>query len=233
MGGKQWPCTLLDRGQTLFLAGSHQPRCCQWWWQQSRSHTWKEKHKQMNGVTSVIITALIVEEKFGSVLVRLFCCLIVCYIYSITTMFCFVQNLSILTTMVLTLQCCVSHKHQGTNPLINHTHSFILEYYITSMEMGWTEREHSILLRLYIKFSCTHLPVQVPSTSVKSFCLTVFKRLGPKYLGCSRISCSSEIWKKKKKVWNQTDILVYKFLFTVYCESNNKHGKLLILLCRS
>lgn len=27
---------------------------------------------------------------------------------------------------------------------------------------------------------CTHLPVQVPSTSVKSFCFTVLSRLGPK-----------------------------------------------------
>lgn len=26
----------------------------------------------------------------------------------------------------------------------------------------------------------THLPVQVPSTSVKSFCFTVLRRLGPK-----------------------------------------------------
>lgn len=39
----------------------------------------------------------------------------------------------------------------------------------------------------------THLPVQVPSTSVKSFCFTVLRRLGPKYLGCSKISCSKEI----------------------------------------
>lgn len=39
----------------------------------------------------------------------------------------------------------------------------------------------------------THLPVQVPSTSVKSFCFTVLSRLGPKYRGCSRISCSREI----------------------------------------
>ena len=34
----------------------------------------------------------------------------------------------------------------------------------------------------------TYFPVQVPSTSVKSFFLTVSSRLGPKYLGCSRIS---------------------------------------------
>lgn len=36
----------------------------------------------------------------------------------------------------------------------------------------------------------TYLPVQVPSTSVNSFFLTASNRLGPKYLGWSRISCS-------------------------------------------
>lgn len=39
----------------------------------------------------------------------------------------------------------------------------------------------------------TYFPVHVPSTSVNSFCLTVFSRLGPKYRGCRRISCSREI----------------------------------------
>ena len=38
-----------------------------------------------------------------------------------------------------------------------------------------------------------YLPEQVPSTSVKSFCLTVSISLGPKYLGWRRTSCSREI----------------------------------------
>ena len=41
----------------------------------------------------------------------------------------------------------------------------------------------------------THFPVQVPSTSVNSFFLTVSRRLGPKYRGCKRISCSKGIWR--------------------------------------
>lgn len=39
----------------------------------------------------------------------------------------------------------------------------------------------------------THFPVQVPSTSVNNFCFTVCSRLGPKYRGCKRISCSRDI----------------------------------------
>lgn len=45
----------------------------------------------------------------------------------------------------------------------------------------------------------TYFPVHVPSTSVKSFCLTVFNRFGPKYRGWRRISCSREIYNKQNK----------------------------------
>lgn len=45
-----------------------------------------------------------------------------------------------------------------------------------------------------LTFCWTYFPVHVPSTSVNSFCLTVFNRLGPKYRGCRRISCSKEIY---------------------------------------
>jgi len=40
-----------------------------------------------------------------------------------------------------------------------------------------------------IQCTCiTYFPVQVPSTSVNNFCLTVFSKLGPKYRGWSRMS---------------------------------------------
>jgi hypothetical protein len=44
----------------------------------------------------------------------------------------------------------------------------------------------------------THFPVQVPSTSVNSFCFTVLSKFGPKYRGCRRISCSREICRERK-----------------------------------
>lgn len=56
----------------------------------------------------------------------------------------------------------------------------------------------------------THLPVQVPSTSVKSFCFTVLRRLGPKYRGCSKISCSKEICLNKKYVHCVKRVLCYE-----------------------
>lgn len=43
------------------------------------------------------------------------------------------------------------------------------------------------------------MPVHVPSSSEKSFCLTVFNRFGPKYLGWSKTSCSKETWIWKEK----------------------------------
>lgn len=45
----------------------------------------------------------------------------------------------------------------------------------------------------------TYFPVHVPSTSVKSICRTVSISCGPKYLGCKRISCSSDICNSKNK----------------------------------
>ncbi len=42
----------------------------------------------------------------------------------------------------------------------------------------------------------TYFPVHVPSTSMKSFCLTMLSKFGPKYRGWSRISCSKDTWKE-------------------------------------
>lgn len=76
------------------------------------------------------------------------------------------------------------------------------------------------LSRQYLKYSCTHLPVQVPSTSVKSFCFTVFRRFGPKYRGCSRISCSREICKQKSTYVPRHAEMVSKHLFPRHKQDN-------------
>lgn len=113
----------------------------------------------------------------------------------------------------LTLLTCVTTASR-TSPLNGRkTMALYLTGYTTKPWPGWIKPE-PILSMVVTAITKPYFPVHVPSTSVYSFCFTVSINCGPKYFGCSKISCSNEICRIQfVRLWIQRRVFLW-FNFT-------------------